>query len=396
MQINNNNFQKNANTSLVAKLIWRKPTISRVEIARELNLYRSTVTNIVASLIENKIVCESEAAVDNDYTKTGRKPIILHMNQKFGCVIGCDIQPSHYRLVVIAIDGEVLESQNGALPDTEFSGVIDFLVDQSIQLVQKLRIPLLGICLGFPGIVDVENGIIEYAEPFKVEHFDLFDYFKQRYNIPVLMENDANCCAWLEMTLSRRKTAKDFLCIIADKHEGNYQFHDRSGIGIGMGLAIGGKVYHGHQNAAGEFYAHSWQKDFVGQMGLPEEILKAAGTDLGAWTLMIKELFSSLVPIISVFDPAVVFLLGRPFSDHEQTLKLIKEQAPQFLDMLEKINCRLEFHNDDEMAVAKGAAMMYLQKIFAVPELSETEERTHFNWDDVIAQSKRSLDSYRK
>ena len=60
MRINNNNFQKNANTSLVAQLIWKSPGISRVDIARELNLYRSTVTNIISALIDDEVVYEGE------------------------------------------------------------------------------------------------------------------------------------------------------------------------------------------------------------------------------------------------------------------------------------------------------------------------------------------------
>ena len=48
MPIDNNMFQKNANTSLVARLVWQRKSISRAEIARGLGLYRSTVTNITS------------------------------------------------------------------------------------------------------------------------------------------------------------------------------------------------------------------------------------------------------------------------------------------------------------------------------------------------------------
>ena len=95
MRINNNNFQKNANTSLVAQLIWKSPGISRVDIARELNLYRSTVTNIISALIDDEVVYEGEEG--SGMSRGGRKPIILRLNEKFGCVVGFDIQPSHYR-----------------------------------------------------------------------------------------------------------------------------------------------------------------------------------------------------------------------------------------------------------------------------------------------------------
>lgn len=58
MPIDNNVFQKNANTSLIARLIWQRKSISRAEVARELGLYRSTVTNISSYLIEAGIIKE--------------------------------------------------------------------------------------------------------------------------------------------------------------------------------------------------------------------------------------------------------------------------------------------------------------------------------------------------
>lgn len=101
------------------------------------------------------------------------------------------------------------------------------------------------------------------------------------------------------------------------------------------------------------------------------------------------DLFSSLVPVVSVLDPRVVFIHGKPFSDQKKITALLEEDCPQFLAILKKINCKLVFDAEDESVVAKGAAMMYLQKLFAVPELSEMESRAHFTWDDVIDQANR-------
>ena len=108
------------------------------------------------------------------------------------------------------------------------------------------------------------------------------------------------------------------------------------------------------------------------------------------------DLFSSLVPVVSVFDPRVFFIHGKPFSDEQKIRDLLGDACPQFLDVLKKVNCKLIFDTQDESVVAKGAAMMFLQKLFAVPELSEIECRTHFDWEDVIAQAYPMKKSYRK
>ncbi|MDD4010958.1 MAG: ROK family transcriptional regulator [Sphaerochaetaceae bacterium] len=389
MKINNNNFQKNQNTSLVAKLVWRNPHISRVDIARELNLYRSTVTNIVSSLIDNRIVYEEEADDDKAKgVKAGRKPIILKLNEKFGCVAGIDIQPSHYRLCIAALDSGILRERSGAIPEDGFEKVLDFLMAQVNSLAASLEIPLLGVCLGVPGIVDAANGIIVYAEPFKIRNFNVYEHFKNRYGVRALVENDANCCAWYALTTDNHSAEKSFMCVFADPHDGNYQFRDRCGVGIGIGIAIDGDVYHGSNNAAGEFCSYSWRKGIDGQMNLPIEILKASGSSIEAWKIILGELLSNLMPVVTILDPETVYLMGSPFASQTGTMELIKTVMPQFLDILEKTGCALAIHGDDSMVVAKGAAMMFLQKIFNVPELSETDKPTHFDWDDIIRQSR--------
>lgn len=393
MRINNNNFQKNANTSLVAQLIWKSPGISRVDIARELSLYRSTVTNIISSLIDNDVVYEGEEGCG--MSRGGRKPISLRLNEKFGCVIGFDIQPSHFRAVILDISGALLFQEKGTIPKVDFEGILTFLMDIVLKGVEKIGLPLLAICVGIPGIVNSDSGVIVYAEPFNLRHFDLHGFFEKRYNAPVFVENDANCTAWLDMTINRTIKLGDFMCLLADYHEGNYQFGDRSGIGVGIGLSIGGKVYRGSHYSAGEFCSLSWRGDSIGQTGLDEELLIRSATDEEAWRVWMVDLFSSLVPVVSVLDPRVVFIHGKPFSNEKKIEEMLEANCPQFMAVLKKINCKLIFDAADESVVAKGSAMMYLQKLFAVPELSEMESKIHFTWDDVIEQANRKK-TYKK
>ena len=89
MPINNNMFQKNTNTALVTETIWRKGEISRVDISRSLHLYRSTVTNIISFLLDSGVVLEGETT--GSPSQGGRKPILLRINDEFGCVFGIDI-----------------------------------------------------------------------------------------------------------------------------------------------------------------------------------------------------------------------------------------------------------------------------------------------------------------
>mgnify|MGYP001017160406 CR=1 FL=1 len=81
MRINNNNFQKNSNISRIIEEIWKKSQISRIDIARELKLYRSTVSNIINSLLDNKIILENlQWLVDQKKEVIVRIPIIPDFN----------------------------------------------------------------------------------------------------------------------------------------------------------------------------------------------------------------------------------------------------------------------------------------------------------------------------
>ena len=57
----------------VLHLIWHKHQISRAEIARELGLSRSTVTEVVKELLNSGFVKEVGSGVSSG----GRKPIVL-------------------------------------------------------------------------------------------------------------------------------------------------------------------------------------------------------------------------------------------------------------------------------------------------------------------------------
>ena len=378
--ISNNNFQKNANIALVAQTIWKNPGIARADIARKLNLYRSTVTNIINYLIESGIVIEGEER--SVQSQSGRKPITLSLNREIGFVAGFDMQPSHYRIVLMDVYGEIEWREVGDTPNVEFPALLDFLMGKVITKSKERKIPLLGCCFGIPGVVDGELGIVKYAEPLKLYDFDVYSYLKNKYSLSVLIENDANCTAWLEM--SNRDDQSSFITLYGDYHDSNNLFDDRNGIGIGLGVSIDGKVYHGAHSSAGEFCSTSWRGECTGQTGIPDSELMKMREDEQIFRAWIKDIFNSLVPVLAVFDPKVFYLIGKPFSNKDYILDMMRSESPAFFDLLEKYGIDLEFDIDDEMAVSEGAAMMYLQNMFSIPEITKMDSILYFDWDKLI------------
>jgi predicted NBD/HSP70 family sugar kinase len=382
MRINNNAFQRNANISMVAQMIWRRPGISRIEIARELSLYRSTVTNIIQTLIEAGVVYEAEAG--EGLPQGGRKPILLRVNERMGCVLGLELQPERFRAALVDVYGRTLNYGEGPLGGGDFPALFAEAADRMRPVVEGTRLPLLGICAGIPGVVDPGNGRVLVSEPFRLRDYPFRDQVARRYPVPVIIENDANCCAWEQLTLHRGEGLDDFLCVLAEYHAPEPGKGLPSGIGVGLGVALGGTLHYGKRFAAGEFASARWKEGRPGQFGLSDAQMAALPTDDAAFGAFAAELFESLTTAVAVLDPEAVFLHGDLCRRRDAVLKAFAANEA-LRAVMAKQDSRLEFSAGGEADVAHGAASMFLQKLFAIPELSEGRGALELDWDETFS-----------
>ena len=87
----NKTVSRNLNISQIFETVWRAGGISRIDISKQMGLYRSTVTSIIDSVLKSKIIIEGERG--NATEKGGRKPINLIINKNAGMIIGLEVQP---------------------------------------------------------------------------------------------------------------------------------------------------------------------------------------------------------------------------------------------------------------------------------------------------------------
>lgn len=95
------------------------------------------------------------------------------------------------------------------------------------------------IGIGTPGIANSDSGVIEYSCNLGFENVQMEKMFRQRLNIPVYIENDANAAAYGEYVAGAAKGAKDAVCITL-------------GTGVGGGIIIDGEIYSGFNYAGAE------------------------------------------------------------------------------------------------------------------------------------------------
>jgi len=101
--------------------------------------------------------------------------------------------------------------------------------------------------VGSPGSVNVEAGIIQGSCPNLPEWvgFELRARLAERLNLPVRIDNDANCAALAEFRFGAGKGYRNLICLTI-------------GTGIGGGLIIDRRLYHGSDYSAGEVGHMVW------------------------------------------------------------------------------------------------------------------------------------------
>jgi glucokinase-like ROK family protein len=232
-------WMKSINRSLILNMIRVNGPISRAEIAKRTKLTPPTVTNLVSELITANIVKESKIGV----SKGGRKPILLTIEAKNAYVIGLDVGGHRLRAAITDLNAEIEEMVIVELP-SEFTGdgLISFLVKTVEELIltsQLDRKKIIGIGVGMHGIVDREKGVAVFAPNFNLKEVRIKDSLEEKLSIPTIVENDARALALGESWFGNGKNIEHVICI-------------NVGVGIGAGIIVNNKLFHGEHHIAGE------------------------------------------------------------------------------------------------------------------------------------------------
>ncbi|MCI5871733.1 ROK family protein [Streptococcus sp.] len=100
---------------------------------------------------------------------------------------------------------------------------------------------LEGVAISSPGAVDVEAGVIRGISAISYIHdFKIVEELEDLFQLPVTIENDANCAALVELAYGVAKSANTVLFFVI-------------GSGIGGAVAIDGKLHKGINLFGGEF-----------------------------------------------------------------------------------------------------------------------------------------------
>jgi predicted NBD/HSP70 family sugar kinase len=378
------------NQSRVLRLLKDRGKLSRADLARRLNLTRSTLTFVAGQLLDAGLV--TEAGESSVAQATGRPGMALKLNPDGAFFLGAEIAAERIHLVLINLKGSIIYRETSNLRSRKPESVCEQLVEmvegvRSGDLVSSDRLRGLGVCAS--ALIN-SQGMIRIAPTLGWNGFDLKSALKSRLDIAVFVENDANGAALAELTFGRRPGQTDLCLLLMD-------------VGVGAGIIFDRKIFRGSAGLAGEIGHLTLNPSDLGraeEMGAIEAQLGREGLlasyrragggaknfesflrDLrkkkplaqkvvrawGEWlTLAIRNL-------ADLFNPQLVVLAGRlselfPFVEDEVKIRLRDRSFPT----VESLQIEVSAFGKDGPALG-GAALVYNQ-ILSVPDSNFLED----------------------
>jgi len=154
-------------------------------------------------------------------------------------VIGIDIGGSKTLAGLVTAAGEILRTQQVATPSTP-PAILEAVQRLCRALLDKSGNQVIGIGIGTAGMVNTELGQVIHAnDNLPAWTAPRLAAIPIGQNLPIIVENDARAMAYGEAVLGAGADYSSLLCVTV-------------GTGIGGGVVVDGKLWHGATYSAGE------------------------------------------------------------------------------------------------------------------------------------------------
>jgi glucokinase len=244
------------NRSLILEKIRANKLISRAEIAKELGIGRSTVSEIIDSLLKEKIVYE--VGYGESTSQGGRRPIKLAFNPKAAYVVGVDIGGTKTLICITDLDGNfIYQKKFSTVPSNpnEFFQHVQAEIDAGLGVCELHKENLLGIGIGIPAMIEFSTGRVVNCPALGWENINAREIIKRYYNGPIYIDNDVNVAALGERWKGDARGITNLFMMTI-------------GTGVGSALILNGKLCRGANNLAGEigYFIIDGEKDLEGNL----------------------------------------------------------------------------------------------------------------------------------
>lgn len=400
LRIGNKQLIRDINRQLIINEVRLNAPMSRTDLAKNLKLGLSTITNIVEELKEQNLVFETGEA---DSTG-GRKPIMLDFNHQYGYTIGIKIEENCMLLALTDLKVEVKESCKVTFKKNSNSDIVLNLLIESIdKLINKIPKgkSLMGIGIAISGLVDQKKGQLIFSGMLNWKGINICKILEEHFKVAVFIDNDVNAYTLAELWQGKGKTLSDFIVVTY-------------GSGVGSGIVLNHKLYRGNFGGAGEI-GHmvidiGGKKCECGQRGCLEAYASEAfileyikenkefyndciidvNEDLSiekvyeyakqgdmlainGLKLSAKYFAYGLVSIINLLNPSTIILAGEGLVAKDIIIPVVKDIVKDNFFKMHNKKVEVLISDLGEYAFEIGASLLVVSKLFEMPLYEERE-----------------------
>jgi N-acetylglucosamine repressor len=235
------------NRAAIFRTLYESAPITRVDIAARTGLSAKTVSIIMDELISHGLVRELGR---RESSGAGRKAVELEVDPSSRFALGIDVAPPTVTAALVDLAGrireQVVDADSTEQPPWNASQILRAAHGAAQRLTggmtAEAQNSIVGVGIGAPGRFKIDGGhYVGLRGAFLTEWADLGSTAEldRMFGYPVTMDNNANTGALAEQWFGNGKDVGDFVLLNVSR-------------AIGMGIVIGGEVYRGGNQIAGE------------------------------------------------------------------------------------------------------------------------------------------------
>ncbi|HCV73878.1 MAG TPA: sugar kinase, partial [Agrobacterium sp.] len=156
------------NERRLLEILRGKGGMSRIELAREMDVSAPTLTRLTANLLESGLILEAEEARSDG--KRGKPSTAIEINPNGLFTLGVYFNPDDLRVCLADLNGTIRQEIRSELEGHSFEHIMEMAETAARQVVEKAKIKkkdVLGCGISFPGHFKRDRGHV-----FRIKQFE--------------------------------------------------------------------------------------------------------------------------------------------------------------------------------------------------------------------------------
>ncbi|MCF7943336.1 MAG: ROK family transcriptional regulator, partial [Spirochaetia bacterium] len=362
-------------------------------IARIVGVSIPTVTSNLNRLIQEGVIAESHTMASTGGRKPQAVKFVPDSFFSFGVQISSDHSDniSKVRIILVNLDSKIVHEESFDYSSfTTFDQILNYVKLRLDQITTDNRISrgkVLGVGFSLPGTVDEQKKLLKWAPNIdpKLGMKDFsFKQFEKLFQIPILIENEANAAAYAEcMRSAITSTSKNLIYLAVNR-------------GISAGLIVERRIFKGANKMAGELGHMAVSHDgklctcgnydcwelYSGSGSIIRSYNKISSKSvqnshqflsilesrdkiaLSVWNEYLDYFAQGLRNIILMFDPGSIVIGGEMSVFGDYLVKPLNEKIFQKESLYHDSVCNIYISALKDDASVLGAASLSLQKFY--------------------------------